>query len=84
MKEVPKYTYMISWSAVKKSFKTLTNVLIFAQGMIGTVPWGVITYWLVPFLMVTRSMSKETATMVLLILGISSVLGSIVGGFGSE
>jgi len=75
------YTYRISWSAVKKSFKTLTNVLIFAQGMIGTVPWGVITFWLVSFLMVTRGMSKGTATMVLLILGVSSVLGSIIGGY---
>ncbi len=74
------YGYKISWSIVRKSFKTMTNILIFIQGVLGTVPWGVIVYWLVSFLMVARGMTKETATMVLLILGIASVVGSLVGG----
>lgn len=74
------YRYRLSWDAVKKSFKTKTNILIFAQGMIGTVPWGVLLYWLVSFFMVTRGMSKDTATMVLLVLGITSILGSLLGG----
>jgi MFS family permease len=74
------YGYRISWSVVKKSFRTLTNILIFAQGVLGTIPWGIIVYWLVSFLMVTRGMTKETATMVLLVLGIASVAGSLVGG----
>ncbi len=74
------YRYRISWSALKKSFKTRTNILIFAQGIIGTVPWGVLMYWLVSFLMVTRGMSKETATMVLLVLGVATVIGTLIGG----
>lgn len=75
------YTYRISLAAVKKSFETVTNILIFAQGIIGTVPWGVIVYWMVSFLMVTRGMSKETATMTLLLLGLATVIGGLIGGF---
>lgn len=74
------YKYKLSWSAIKKSFQTTTNILIFAQGIVGTIPWGVILYWMVSFLMVTRGMSKDVATMVLLVLGIASVLGSLIGG----
>ncbi|WP_297067329.1 MFS transporter [Thermococcus sp.] len=75
------YTYKISLEAVKKSFRTRTNILIFLQGLVGTVPWGVLMYWLVSFLMVTRGMSKETATFVLLIIGIATVIGTLVGGY---
>ncbi|ASJ07292.1 MFS transporter [Thermococcus pacificus] len=75
------YTYRLNWEAIKKSLQTKTNILIFLQGIIGTVPWGVIMYWLVSFLRVTRGMDKTTATFVLLIIGISSVVGSLLGGF---
>ncbi|WP_175059100.1 MFS transporter [Thermococcus sp. 2319x1] len=75
------YTYRLNKEALKKSFKTKTNILIFLQGIIGTVPWGVIMYWLISFFIVTRGMEKSTATFVLLIIGISSVMGSLIGGF---
>jgi len=74
------YTYRLSWDAVKKSFTTRTNVLIFIQGILGTVPWGVLVYWLVSFLQVTRGLDKMSATFVLLILGVASVIGSLIGG----
>ncbi|WP_297504984.1 MFS transporter [Thermococcus sp.] len=75
------YTYRLSWEAVRKSFRTKTNLLIFLQGLAGTVPWGVLMYWLVSFLIVTRGMEKDTATFVLLILGIATVIGTLVGGY---
>jgi len=75
------YAYKLSLEAVKKSLKTRTNILIFLQGIIGTVPWGILMYWLISFLQVTRGMDKQTATFMLLIIGIASVLGSLFGGF---
>ncbi len=75
------YNYKLNWKIVKKSLKTPTNLLIFFQGIVGTVPWGIIVYWLISFLIVTRGMTKETATFVLLILGISTVIGTFIGGF---
>ncbi len=75
------YTYKLNWKIIKKSFETATNILIFFQGVIGTIPWGVIVYWIISFLMVSRGMSKETSTFVLLILGVSTVIGTFMGGF---
>jgi len=78
------YKYKISKEALKRSLKTKTNILIFIQGIIGTVPWGVIMYWLISFFIVTRGMDKTSATFVLLIVGISTVIGSLLGGFAGD
>mgnify|MGYP006285860821 CR=1 FL=1 len=80
LEEGAEYTYDINLDTIKDSFKTRTNLLIFTQGIMGMVPWGVLTYWLVSFLMVTRGMVKTTATFVLLIIGSATVVGSMVGG----
>ncbi|MFW6375656.1 MAG: MFS transporter [Thermoplasmatota archaeon] len=80
LKEGAEYKYDIDLDTIKKSFKTRTNLLIFTQGIMGMVPWGVLTYWLVSFLMVTKGMVKTTATFVLLIVGTATVIGSLVGG----
>ncbi len=74
------YEYRISMEAIKRSLKTKTNILIFTQGVIGTVPWGVLMYWLISFFMVTRGMDKTTATFVLLLVGLSTVIGTLIGG----
>jgi len=78
------YEYRINKEALKRSFQTKTNLLIFAQGIIGTIPWGVLMYWLISFLMVTRGMDKTTATFVLLLIGVSTVIGSLIGGFAGD
>ena len=78
------YTYRLNKEVIKKSLKTRTNILIFIQGIIGTVPWGVIMYWLVSFFIVTRGMDKSTATFVLLLVGVSTVIGSLLGGFAGD
>ena len=75
------YSYRLSMAALKESLKTRTNLLVFTQGIFGTIPWGVLMYWLVSFLIVSRGMSKETATFVLLILGIATIVGTILGGY---
>ncbi len=80
LEEGAEYTYDINLDTIKDSFKTRTNLLIFTQGIMGMVPWGVLTYWLVSFLIVTRGMVKTTATFVLLIVGSATVVGSMVGG----
>ncbi len=81
LKEGAEYNYRIDMDTVKKSFKTPTNILIFIQGILGMIPWGILTYWLVSFLIVTRGMVKMTATFVLMIIGTSTVIGSLVGGY---
>lgn len=84
VKKGKKYTYSIDLETIKKSFKTKTNILIFAQGILGTVPWGVLMFWLITFLRTARGMDKTIATFVLLILGIGTGIGTLVGGFAGD
>ncbi len=72
--------FRFEWSALKKSLQTKTNLLIFAQGILGTVPWGIITIWFISFFIFKREISKDTATFILLLIGLSAVIGSFTGG----
>ncbi|MBN1532439.1 MAG: MFS transporter [Spirochaetes bacterium] len=59
-------------------FSNRTNIFTFLQGLPGTVPWGILTYWMITFFQEFRHVSKETATTIFLVLGIGSTLGSVV------
>ncbi|MEJ5228730.1 MAG: MFS transporter [Pseudothermotoga sp.] len=58
-----------------------TNLLLFLQGILGTVPWGAIPYFLVEYFRRERNLSVETATIIFLIFGIGNILGTIIGGW---
>jgi len=58
-----------------------TNLFLFFQGILGTIPWGAIPYFLVEYFRRERNLSVETATFVFLVFGIGSILGTIVGGW---
>ena len=75
------YTYRLSWDTAKKSLKTTTNILIFLQGSIGTLPWGVMVYYSIGFLVISRGMNPSVATFVLAILGLALLIGNPIGGF---
>ncbi len=72
--------FKLEWNAIKKSLQTKTNQFIFLQGLFGTVPWGIITSWFISYFIFVRKMDKDTATFVLLFIGIAAVLGSFIGG----
>ncbi len=58
-----------------------TNLFLFFQGILGTVPWGAIPYFLVEYFRRERNLSVETATFVFLVFGLGSILGTIIGGW---
>ena len=74
------YTYRISWKIAKKSLVSKTNILVLLQGALGTLPWGLIVSWLISFFIIVRGMNKEIATLILLILGLTTQFSNIVGG----
>ncbi|MFN3604723.1 MAG: MFS transporter [Leptonema sp. (in: bacteria)] len=79
--KLEEYQTKLSMNSLKKSLKTQTNQLIFLQGILGTVPWGIITTWFISFFIFSRNVSKETATFILLLIGFAAVMGSFSGGF---
>lgn len=61
-----------------------TNLYIFLQGIPGTIPWGILTYWAITFFQVYRHVSKEMATTIFLVLGVGSTLGGIFFAYVGE
>ncbi|HTP60158.1 MAG TPA: MFS transporter, partial [Spirochaetia bacterium] len=60
--------------------KVPTNVYLFVQGIVGTIPWGAIPLFLVKFLNEDRGFTIEAATTVFLFFGVGTTLGTIFGG----
>lgn len=58
-----------------------TNLFLFFQGILGTVPWGAIPYFLVEYFRRERNLSIETATFIFLVFGIGNILGTVFGGW---
>ncbi len=76
------YTYIgrVRLSDYKDIFRIKTNLVLFIQGILGTIPWGAIPYYLVNFLETSKGLTKETATLVFIFFGVGNVLGIFFGG----
>jgi MFS family permease len=74
------YTGRINWSLYKSIFSIRTNVIIFLQGIPGTVPWGVFFIYLNDFYSQDKGYSVETATLIVMTIGAAAIIGSFIGG----
>ena len=61
-------------------FRVRTNLYLFLQGILGTIPWGAIPLFIVKFLNENKSLSIEAATTAFLLFGVGNVAGTILGG----
>lgn len=74
------YIGKVRLSDYKNLFKVKTNLILFIQGILGTIPWGAIPYYLVNFFETSKNLSKESATMIFIFFGVGNVLGIFFGG----
>lgn len=74
------YTRTIKLKDYLQLIKVKTNMLLFIQGVIGTIPWGAIPLFLVKFLNENRGFTIQEATTVFLFFGIGTTVGTIFGG----
>lgn len=74
------YSRTIKLSDYVQLVKVRTNLYLFVQGLVGTIPWGAIPLFLVKFLSESRGFSIQEATTVFLFFGIGTTLGTIFGG----
>ena len=74
------YTARIKWSDYKNLFRIKTNLLVFLQGIPGTVPWGVFFIFLNDYLSQDKGYSIETATLIVMIIGGAAIFGGFLGG----
>ena len=62
-------------------FKIKTNLLVFLQGIFGTIPWGVFSIFMIDYFVVDKGYLKPTATLVITLIGGMTLLSSLIGGF---
>ncbi|MEW5817967.1 MAG: MFS transporter [Spirochaetota bacterium] len=73
------YPKIIRLADYVKLAKIKTNVYLFIQGILGTVPWGAI-FFLNKFLNINKGLTIAAATTIYMIFGIGMILGILVGG----
>ena len=63
-------------------FKTKTNLLVFLQGLFGTVPWAVFGTFMIEYLSSNLGYDRDgTATFAVTLVGGMAILSSLIGGF---
>lgn len=70
----------ITWAAYEQLFRIRTNLLVFAQGLFGTVPWGVFFVYMNDFLAQDKGYTVQTATSIVIGIGAAAILGGFTGG----
>ncbi len=61
--------------------KIKTNFLLFIQGILGTIPWGAIPYFLVTFFEREKNIPPSMGTIIFLIFGVGNLFGILAGGY---
>jgi predicted MFS family arabinose efflux permease len=74
------YPRSIQLSDYKRLFTIPTNLLLFLQGMAGTVPWGAIPLFLVAYLQRVKGFDLTSATTVFMFFGLGNIVGIVSGG----
>jgi len=74
------YTEQFNCDKAIKVLYVPTNLLGFAQGIPGTVPWGAIMVYLNDYLAQNKGLGTETATWVLTAFNIGGLAGGLLGG----
>jgi MFS family permease len=65
-------------SDLKLVFSNRTNILLFLQGIPGSVPWGVLPFWLITFFREARGFEATAATSIWELFGIATVIGGLL------
>jgi MFS family permease len=71
------YKQKIALSDFKLIFSNRTNLWTFLQGIPGTIPWGILGFFMIDYYE-TVGLTKEFATTVFLALGAGVLVGSVV------
>ncbi len=78
------YVRRINWGEYRRLFKIKTNLLVFIQGVPGTVPWGVFFIFLNDFYSQDKGFSVEAATMIVMVVGGAAIFGAFLGGLAGN
>ena len=74
------YSAKIDAKKLWRQLKIPSNAIILAQGLPGTVPWGMLNAYFVDFLHVQKGLTVEEGTLAVTLFGVGAACGTVVGG----
>ena len=74
------YSAKIDAKKLWRQLKIPSNVIILAQGLPGTVPWGMLNAYFVDYLHVQKGLTVEEGTLAVTLFGAGAACGTVVGG----
>ncbi|MBI4361624.1 MAG: MFS transporter [Euryarchaeota archaeon] len=74
------YGYKIRPSDWKVLYQVRANLFLLLQGIPGSLPWGILTFWTIPYLN-RQGFPILLASLYLVGFGMGAALGNIVGGY---
>ncbi|HOB35753.1 MAG: MFS transporter [Firmicutes bacterium] len=75
------YKEKIRLSDLKYVLTNKTNVLGYLQGIPGSLPWGILPFYLIAYYEVVQGFSKEMGTTIFFLFGVGATIGGILGGW---
>lgn len=74
------YAAKIDLAKLRRQLKVPSNALILAQGLPGTVPWGMLNAYFVDYLHAQKGLAVEEGTLAVTLFGLGAVVGTVAGG----
>ena len=84
VKEGAEYTEKIKLKDFAVIFRNRTNLLSFLQGIPGSIPWGILPFYLITYYETVKHFSKEASTILTLVFGVGITVGGVLGGWVGE
>ena len=74
------YAGKIDLAKLKRQLRVPSNALILAQGLPGTIPWGMLNAYFVDYLHAQKGLAVEEGTLAVTLFGLGAVVGTVAGG----
>ena len=74
------YAAKIDLAKLRRQLGVPSNALILAQGLPGTVPWGMLNAYFVDYLHAQKGLAVEEGTLAVTLFGLGAVVGTVAGG----
>ena len=74
------YAAKIDLAKLRRQLRVPSNALILAQGLPGTVPWGMLNAYFVDYLHAQKGLAVEEGTLAVTLFGLGAVVGTVAGG----
>ena len=78
------YSGKIDWEKLKRQLRVPSNRVILAQGIPGTIPWGMLNAYFVDYLHKQKGLTVEEGTIAVTCCGLGAAIGTVVGGIRGQ